>query len=271
MTRPRLKPTTQLFAAPLALALTGCSSTPQNHENLNTTLWTQQAAEYELIAHEVFDRAEHYVDRVHGLIDSELPLAVVVDIDETTLDNSPFQAATVKQGTGFDPAHWDAWVAEGAAKPIPGAKEFITAMRTKGVEIIYISNRNQSGFDATLKNIVEQLDSKANPELLLLRDGQPDWGGDKKSRRELAESRYTVIAYLGDDLNDFISVYRMSPAERLEAARHQQHRFSNDWFLLPNPSYGSWERAVSKQAASPERNEVLKHKINTLESFEAEH
>lgn len=252
-----------LFAAVL---MAGCA--PRSHELLQAVLWVQTSAEYDLLTQSTFDRATDHIERVSAGADgSGRPMAVVLDIDETVLSNSPYEAELVRADSGFDAATWDEWVGMAAAEPIPGSRSFITRARELGVEVVYVTNRNHSTLDATLQNLRATLDKDATAELLLMRDGQPDWGGDKQSRRDYVESRFDVAAHIGDDLNDFVSVYTLTSEARKKVARDHEARFSEDWFLLPNPLYGSWERAIRKSAPATDRGSLLEYKVDRLSSY----
>ena len=83
---------------------------------------------------------------------SDKPYSIVLDLDETVLDNSPYQVQNVKDGTAFNPKDWDVWVKK-AAKAVPGAKDFLQYADQNGVQIYYISDRTTSQVDDTIKNL----------------------------------------------------------------------------------------------------------------------
>lgn len=255
-------PRTRLLLITAALlALTGCASV-RTHEQLNATLWVQSSAEYDLLARTAFDRATDHI-RAHQSRAS-LPPAVVLDVDETALDNSPYQAQLIDRDAAFEPATWSAWVGKASAEPVPGARGFIAAARELGLAVVYITNRNESDKRPTLDNIRRTLDPAATADDLLLKHGREGWGSDKQSRRDFAAQRYDIIAWVGDDLNDFTTVYGMSVDERNAIARQNQARFNQDWFLIPNPMYGSWERAVLKDAPDYSRATAIRGKTDAL-------
>ncbi len=250
------------IAAAILLTLTGCTSV-RTHEQLNATLWVQSAAEYEPLARTAFDRAADHI-RQHPSVPGSPPPAVVLDVDETALDNSPYQAELIDRDAAFEPATWSAWVGKASAEPVPGARGFIETARDQGLAVVYITNRDEADKQPTLDNIRRTLDPAATADDLLLKHGREGWGSDKQTRRDYAGERYTIIAWVGDDLNDFTTVYGLGVEERNAIARQHQSRFNEDWFLIPNPMYGSWERAILKDAPDRSRATAIRGKTDAL-------
>jgi 5'-nucleotidase (lipoprotein e(P4) family) len=232
-------------------------------EQLNATLWMQTAPEYRAIVEQVFRQAgERIAAQPPGSAAIEqagvpaealarLPAAVVLDLDETVLDNTVYQARLLRDRTLYDSKTWGDWVGAGKAEAVPGAREFIARARELGYVVFYISNRDCTAppptaedpcpaKTATMRNLVTLgIDSTPDPQRLLLRAERPDWSNSNKSRRrEFVAANYRIVAMVGDDLGDFVDpqLYAGDRA-RLES------RFGLNWFLLPNPIYGSWARA----------------------------
>ncbi|MEY2981866.1 MAG: hypothetical protein RL562_2093 [Planctomycetota bacterium] len=168
------------------------------------------------------------------------PLAVVVDVDETVLDNSSYNAGLVARGESFQPQTWSAWVEERAAPPIPGAVAFARTAAELGVTVFYVTNRTAAEEAATRDNLRAlgfplQDDGDAGFDAVLTRGERAGWEGSAKASRRAAVARtHSVVLYVGDDRGDF-------PAEGPEA-------FGETWFVLPNPMYGSWVRALPPDA-----------------------
>lgn len=249
----------------------------QNNRGFDATLWMQSAAEFKLITRQTYMLAETALEKMVEEQKAEksekkkLPLAVVLDIDETVLDNSPSQAWAVSTGKGFDPGTWDEWVNEASAKPIEGAGSYIEKARQLGVVVIYLSNREAKEYkgrplkERTLKNLHDTVDSEATLDTIYLKydtehpdyTKKDDWGSEKKGRRDIVKKKYTVLQYIGDDLGDFVDGIKkysqISPHGRfvkgLKDAQVKNKeetiiadRWGTEWFLLPNPTYGSWLR-----------------------------
>lgn len=260
--------------APVAIASTTAPCNP-GHSILNATMWVQHSAEYEAVAIGTFASARRALDAALtdeswvGALeesgdDSSQPPAIIVDADETVIDNVMYQARAIRAGTTFDSASWKAWVDESAATPVPGAKDFLTYAQSRGVTIFYVTNRDHpeetEGTRRNLQNLGYPMSSE--PETLLLRGARPEWKSDKSTRRAHVAQNYRVLLLMGDDLNDFVNAREKTKAER-EALLHEHHaKWGTRWFMLPNPMYGSFERATIGSGGTP--CEQLQRKVDAL-------
>lgn len=230
-------------------------------DNLNAVLWVQRSAEYRAAAETVYRAATDKLDaalkdpRWDALVPEEratpatgLPPAVVMDIDETVLDNSPYQARLVREGGEYNEATWDAWVREKRAKPVPGVVEFARAAQARGVTVLYISNRAEHLIAPTLENLrAVGLPVKDDSVFLGLGTFVPDCeqeGSEKLCRRQFAGRSYRVLMQFGDQLGDFAQIVVNTPEARDELQARHRGWFGERWWMLPNPTYGSWEPAV---------------------------
>jgi 5'-nucleotidase (lipoprotein e(P4) family) len=233
----------------------GCASKGLQHECLNGILWVQTALEHHVICEQVYETARLRLDE--GLNDiswtaaleqgdnfGERPPAVILDADETILDNSPFQARLEKKNIGYNDNLWNQWVREAKAEAILGAREFIRYAKAKGVEVFYVTNRDAAVKPGTVENIKAVIDPDVQPDHVLCRNEQPDWGSNKSSRRAYIAKQNRIILLLGDDYNDFAYLGKVSPKERLEKANAHRPYWGKRWLLLPNVLYGSWESAL---------------------------
>ena len=174
-----------------------------------------------------------------------LPPAIIVDIDETVLDNSPFQGALLKEGRVFDAALFDVWVESAQARPLPGSLAFLKAAHNRGVTIFYVTNRNARQESATRDNLARAgfpLEDKN--DTLMMRKERPGWIWDKSSRRALIAGAYRILMLIGDDFNDFIGDSRTTLEKRRQLSATHGDWWGERWFILPNPSYGSWLGAI---------------------------
>ena len=136
------------------------------HENLNAVVWMQTALEYEASALQAFRLAQMQLDAAladpswtaaieqTGDPSQRRATAVVLDVDETVLDNSYYQARMIRDRTEYSSATWDPWVQEARATAIPGAVEFTKYAASKGVTVFYVTNRTANLEDATRRNLV---------------------------------------------------------------------------------------------------------------------
>ena len=251
----------------MASTIAGAAAIPDvGRESLHATLWMQVAPEYRAIAEQVYKLAGERISapsrgsaaREQWNVDADtlarLPTAVVLDLDETVLDNTVYQARLLRDGTTYNAKTWGEWVAAGEAEAVPGARSFIARARALGHTVFYITNRDCStpaptatdpcpAKTSTIRNLlVLGIDSKADPQRLLLRGERPEWNNSNKSlRRASIAANYRIVALVGDDLGDFVDpVVYAADRERLEP------RFGDSWFLLPNPIYGSWTKSYDK-------------------------
>ena len=260
----------------------GGGSTPAGRdasEYLQATLWVQTSAEYRVVLETAYRYASQALDaalkdtaRSAALEQtgdfSSFPPAVVVDVDETVLDNSACQARMALTGFAYDPKLWSAWVARAAAPPIPGALDFARHASALGIEVFFVTNRAAGEEAATRNNLLSQgFPVHEKPDSLLLKDERPEWGSDKSSRRAYVARSYRILMLVGDDLGDFLSYDKAGPAERVRLAEANRSRWGSDWFMLPNPQYGSWERATYGYQPGLTDRQILEAKKAALRPF----
>ena len=243
---------TQPPAAPAAAA--GAAAP---HENLNAVIWVQTALEYEATALQAYRLAQLQLDA--ALADpswtaaieqsgdaSKLPPAVILDIDETVLDNSYYQARMVRDNTAYATATWDPWVMEARATAIPGARQFTQYAAQKGVAVFYVTNRTANLEQATRKNLAsEGFPLAANLDTVLVRGERQEWSSSAKGPRRAHVARdYRIVMLIGDDLGDFVVDASGTPQERAARTARYEGWWGRRWIMIPNPTYGSWERAI---------------------------
>ena len=264
-----------LLAAGL-LAATGCATrtapasppaavaSSAAHENLNAVVWVQTAIEYEAAALQAYRLAELQVEaalkdpRWTAAIEqtgdsSSLPPAVIVDVDETVLDNSFYQARMIRDNTPFATSTWDTWVMEEGATAIPGAVAFAKYAASRGVTIFYITNRTANLEAATRRNLAAVgFPLTDGTDMILTRGERPEWQASAKGARRAHVARdYRILLLIGDDLGDFVVEPAGTPAERRIRTEPQSDWWGRRWIMIPNPTYGSWERAVTGSEKDP--------------------
>lgn len=249
------------FALLPAFALAADSDT--SSEQLNAVLWMQQAPEYRANALQTWRLA---TERLHvatapgsAALEQDntdpaalmaMPTAVILDVDETVLDNSVYQARLLRDKRSFEPRSWSEWVISAQAEAIPGALEFVREATARGHKVFYLTNRDCLNIPAsdtdhcpqltgTMRNL-EALGfpNARDPSSFLLQGSRPEWASSAKTlRRAWVAQQYRIIMLIGDDLGDFVDA-------KLYAQRREEllERFGKRWFMLPNAMYGSWER-----------------------------
>src|SRR5690606_11199373 len=137
---------------------------------------------------------------------SALPPAVIVDVDETVLDNSYYQARMIRDNTAYSEATWGPWVMEARATAIPGAREFAGYAAKKGVTIFYVTNRMSNLEEATRRNLAaEGFPLSTGVDTVLTRGERKEWSASAKGpRRAHVASTHRILLLIGDDLGDFV-------------------------------------------------------------------
>jgi acid phosphatase len=218
--------------------------------DLNATLWLQQGAEAKALTTQCYALARLRLDE--ALADptwtaaeeqtgdfGSLPPAVILDVDETVLDNSYYEARGLQDGTGFDPKTWTAWCNEAKAPAIAGAREFCTYAHDKGVTVFYVTNRKEVEKDGTRRDLEAQ-GFPLDPTVDTLRCRADV--SDKGPRRAAIAAKYRVLLLVGDSATDFSSTFgKKDIPTRLQLANEKADRWGVRWIVLPNPMYGDWE------------------------------
>jgi 5'-nucleotidase (lipoprotein e(P4) family) len=263
---------------------------PSSTANLDAILWMQKSPEYALVAagqwRALADQLPRLKRNGEALAASEIPEvrarrlapAIIVDLDETVIDNSPANAEAAT-GLPFEEARWQAWLARVDEQyAVPGAVEALNRAAELGFRVFYISNRECPA--ATAPQVFPHADCPArqntlavlkrlglpyadDPTALLLRNDQQGWA-EKSGRRQHVARDYRVAALVGDDIADFLprpeaeslidSIGRsgtgaMRMAQPETALAMIASHAGRDWFMLPNPTYGSWERGQGSRIA----------------------
>jgi 5'-nucleotidase (lipoprotein e(P4) family) len=197
----------------------------------NDVRWVRQSAEYRILCEQLFHQATVAILRTVKAEKNSGNLAVVVDLDETVLDNSHYQVERWKAGLSFTQDSWSDWVNRKEAGLIPGAKAFLSTVRKNGVRVVFLSNRMNDNLKPTRGNLqaLKVLDPR---DLFLLRLDKDDL--KEVRRKEVTDGTgrmkkvgpLKVIGYVGDQMGDF-------PSDR-------KQEFGKTNFLLPNPMYGKW-------------------------------
>ncbi|WP_160711521.1 5'-nucleotidase, lipoprotein e(P4) family [Chitinophaga solisilvae] len=241
----------RLWAGVLILGLFACKTTRQATTAASDTsltpygpawaaLWQQQSGEYKALCLQAYQLAAWRLDQLLAQ-PHDKPLAIVTDIDETLLDNSPYSVHQALNGKGYDEQSWIAWTAKAAADTVPGAPNFFKYAASKGVKIFYITNRLETEKAATLKNLQQYGFPDADEQHLLLKTTT----SGKEPRRRQVLQHYDIALLCGDNLSDFADIFDKKPmAERNAATLQSAPGFGSRYIVLPNPMYGDWEGAL---------------------------
>ncbi len=242
-----------------------------NEYQVGAILFMQKAAEFRALAYQAFNIARMRLDadfdkkNLKKLQKAERKMirAVVVDIDETVLDNSPHQAELIKNRMPFTGSIWTAWVNRRQAKAIPGAIEFLKYSNSKGVRVFYVSNRNEAEKQGTIDNLKAVGFPDVSDETVLVRTAE----SGKEARRQSISAKHRIVLLMGDNLNDFSNVFeRKSVADRFAEVDRTRELFGGKYIVLPNAMYGDWESAIYEYGRLSEIEKTAKRNA-ALESY----
>ena len=269
-----------LFMA--CLGISGCASngpvdSSASHDNLDAIAWLQTSAEYAAVTTGIYNAASAQLRAIAYAEESQgRGMAVVLDIDETVLDNSRFQAQLVFDDATYNVDNWDEWVALRAADAVPGVVDFIRTSQSLGVHVAFVTNRPCQARPGVTDECPQWEDTRANLEdvgvdtssiTLMLAAQQPPeqcrallteeeqesgvWSSDKTSRRECTGLDHDVVMLFGDQFGDFVELEddASGKAGRDIAAEYAEY-WGRSWFMLPNPTYGGWKPRSSAEKRS---------------------
>jgi 5'-nucleotidase (lipoprotein e(P4) family) len=237
------------------------SNCRHTHEDLDAVLWMETSAEYYDCATQAYKTAK--IALLNALGDpnataaveqtnpfDKLPPAIILDVDETVLDNSPFQAWLVKYSQPYKAAIWNEWVSAGRSKAIPGAVEFTQFAKDKHVAVFFVTNRDVASKKATVKNLRDcgfPVEAEG-ANVLCTNETQlgtnTKWTSDKIERRRFLCAKYRILLQFGDQLGDFISSDTLGTADRRQLAKSHASFWGEKWIALPNPTYGRWQLSL---------------------------
>ena len=222
-------------------------------------LWMRTSAEYRALAYQGYNVAMNIVKMaVADPSHQRKPLAIVLDADETVVDNTKLMGESIANGNGrFDAPWWRQAVHQGKSQAMPEAVDFLNEVHKQGVEIFYVSNRYAPvNLDVTIQNFKELGFPSVDKDHVLLFEKD----SDKQPRFDAITKKYNVVVYMGDNAGDFpIGIKGKTLAERNAIIDDHQKDFGTTFVVFPNPAYGSWVSALAKgyQNLSPEEQKQV--------------
>lgn len=244
-------------------------SAANNEYQVGATLYMQKAGEYRALAYQAFNIARLSLDadldkrnfRKLPKAEQKKPRAIMVDIDETMLDNSPSQALAIKNRSQFNLKDWYAWGEMRKAKAIPGAVDFAKYARSLGAKVFFVSNRDEVQKQATIDNLKAVGFPDVGDENVLLKTAE----SSKEARRQIILAKYRIVMFIGDNLDDHSIVFeKKSVAERFAEVDKAKDLFGKRYIMLPNAMYGTWENAIYDYGRLTEDQKTEK-RLNALE------
>ena len=225
--------------APVPVSAPQVATATQTPQAPNEIRWVLESAEYQAAVIQVYRLATARVEQAVAKRPAG-SWGVVLDADETVLNNSMYQLERAKQGLAFSADSWNAWVKRREATPLPGAAAFLNRVRALGGKIAIVTNRLHSECDDT-RAVFDTY--KLVFDVMLCRpDGTPS---DKNPRFEAVANGSTtasstaldIVAFVGDNILDFPKMAQA--ARKIGAPAFTE--FGVRFFLVPNPMYGSWQ------------------------------
>jgi 5'-nucleotidase (lipoprotein e(P4) family) len=208
---------------------------------LYPVLWQQKAAEYRALCYQAFNIATVRLQEIALQSKIQRKMAIVTDLDETILDNSYLYAQLILDGKVYSEPEWKKWTNQSKATAVPGAVQFLQFAASKGFTLFYISNRDTSEISSTVKNLIDLKIPDADRSHMLFMSNT----SSKEERRQHVAEKYEIVMLLGDNLNDFMDIFRGKTIdERSEAADSQIAEWGKKFIVLPNSNYGQWEDAL---------------------------
>ena len=268
------------FSLMACLAVSGCATTggvssAPAHDNTDSVLWLQSSTEYTAVTAGIYAAASEALDELTSAQQNrQRSMAIVMDIDETVLDNSRYQGQLIHDDAEYGRGSWDRWVALRSAAAVPGAVDFIRASQSQGVHIAFVTNRPCRTRPNTTDTCPQKADTLANLEavgidtsvttLYLMGERPPEpcrallttpeqtdgtWSSDKTSRRACVELDHDILMLFGDQLGDFTEEHAPTDTGRSAAAGFDKN-WGRSWFMLPNPTYGGWRSGTPDEKRS---------------------
>lgn len=249
------------------MAFLSCNQIKEDRNNeykLQAQVWTQNSAEYRALCYQAFNAAKINLDAIFFFEKKyDKPLAIIADVDETVLDNSPYDGKLILNNTSYNRESWVDWGNLEIAKAIPGSLDFLKYASEKNIEIFYISNRYSEQLESTVNNLKKLGFPNAKKSNVLLRND----GRSKSERRKSVLKNYEVIMLIGDNLSDFNDEFEEKlSTERTKYTDDLSSEFGTKLIVLPNPNYGDWESNgifEGKSLSDDQKDSIRKSKIKS--------
>lgn len=227
-----------------------------NEHMVMATLYHQQSAEYVAACQQAYNLCKMILDNELMNQNAGKSLAVVLDIDETVLDNSPYQAECVLENISY-PTRWDEWCNLAIAKPVPGALSFVKYAESKGVSAFFVTNRREHLKVSTIKNLQDQGFPFADSIHVIMRKQE----ASKESRRRVIQEKYDIVILVGDNLSDLSLLFDdKSNDERSVEVEKMPKDFGANLVIIPNAMYGDWENDIYNHVKDKKTNKIkLRH------------
>ncbi len=233
---------------------TGAGVAESQDQLLLATLWYQKSAEMRALYYQCYANAKEALLENLAVVPGDKTPAVVLDIDETVLDNSPYQGWQVIENKNFNDESWTRWVELARAGALPGALDFTRFADSLGVEVFYVSNRKTTELAPTVENMKRIGFPGADSTHMLLKESE----SSKVGRRARIESTHEILLLVGDNLADLDAVFEKRGSDLgFSDIDRMRGLFGTRYIVLPNPMYGTWLSELLKKAEGDNNRDKL--------------
>jgi len=238
-------------------------TTINNETLLMSVLWHQTAAEYRALCYQAYNLAQVRLQAELGT-QHDKKLAVIVDVDETVLDNSPYNAGNIVGEMSY-PDDFYRWIESANCLPVPGSLEFLQFADQNEVAVFYVTNRRERGSTGTLNNLQKLGFPNVQPETVLFKTDQ----SSKQPRREQIMADHELVLLIGDNLLDFDDLYKGEDfASRKRAVDQSRENFGDKFIMLPNAMHGEWIKLIYNREQELEAKTKIAKRLELLDAFE---
>ncbi len=257
-------------AVGLSIGYFGGQAANRQEHALDANLYMQTSAEYRAACLQTYQWATERLDQRVATRTLSKPPAVVMDLDETVVDNAAYQSYLDRENMDYSDAAWERYERDfpGEVKLIPGVKAFINHAEAKGVTVIFLSNRLTKYQESTIKALTRNgISTDHIADRLVLKDTT----SDKSARRAQVAAKFDIVLFVGDNLRDFDESFVTPKLDFKDGANRAQaiagrkslvdanaYHFGADWIILPNPVYGEWQRPLGPDPRSNLRPTEMK-------------
>ena len=207
----------------------------------SATHWQRNSLEYCRLTVSAYDDALRAAERLakankHG------QWIVLMDADETVLDNSLYDRESDRCGGRESGAQWESWVATGMARDVPGAAAFTNAVHKLGGLVGIVTNRVQKD-DAITQANLKQAGIWFDYEIGMTdtSDKTARWQGAVAALTRKFGGHPRAVMWLGDQVTDLAILDKKGAILRAMTQKDSGAGIGINLFLLPNPMYGNWQ------------------------------
>lgn len=222
------------------------------------------SGEVEALQYQTYNLAAEKIKSIAKSYKETKSMAVVLDLDETVLNNYGSEIGDYIEGKPYAQDRWTAWVLKEKGTIIPGADTFLNTVKSLGIQIYYISNRSAAEQDATIDNLIKLGLPNADKEHVLVKTDS----SSKQARVDAVAKTNNIIMYVGDNLGDFPSdFYKKLNDERKEIVEKNKDKFGTQYIILPNAVYGDWDNATFSYDYTKTDAQKIQDRIDALKTY----